>query len=272
MAVRVVGASGESLMFNEACRAIWGIPAGGTLPPWNQQKGWNAQIKRAVLIEEWPVARALSGIAAVPAETIHIQGFDGVLREVMQSAVPLLDESGALFGAVEVTEDVTRLMTPQDTARRRQEQLEAAFDAAHLSFWDWNLGTNHVTWSGPFEQLFTSPFNGSADQADDLLRRLHPDDAEQVRQAVEESRNQCTPFEQEFRVIYPTGTVHWISAKGRFTYRAGKAVRMTGVVTDITLRKIAEDDLRHAKDAAEQAEIGSRTISWRTSATSCARR
>jgi PAS domain S-box-containing protein len=253
VAVRVMGAGGESLVFNEACRAIWGIPAGAALPPRDHQKGWNPQMKRAVSVEEWPVARALRGEDKTPAQTIHIQGFDGVLREVMQSAVPLLDESGAVVGAVEVTEDVTRLVTAQDTARRRQEQLEAAFDAAHLSFWDWNLATNHITWSGPFEQIFISPFTGSSPQAEELFRRLHPEDAEQVQNAVKESKDQCTPFEQEFRVIYPQGTVHWISAKGRFAYRAGQAVRMTGVVTDITQRKIAEEQLRHAKDAAEQA-------------------
>ncbi|HEX4123130.1 MAG TPA: ATP-binding protein [Tepidisphaeraceae bacterium] len=251
IAVRVAGAGGESLMFNEACRAVWGIPTGAPLPPWNHQQGWDVQTRRPLAVDEWPVARALHGSPGVLSQMIQVQGFDGTTRQVLQSAVPLLDHAGSTIGAVEVTEDVTRLSAAQDVARRRQEQLEAAFDAAHLSFWDWNVATDHITWSGPFEQIFAP--GGSASPATQLARRLHPDDVEPMHRAIEESKNHRTPFEEECRVIYPRGAVHWIAAKGRFAYRSGQPVRMTGVVTDITARKQSEADLRQAKEAAEQA-------------------
>jgi PAS domain S-box-containing protein len=253
--VRLVGPppEGNTLLFNDACRSLWGIAAGKPLPSWHHQKGWNTIRTRRLQRDDWPLERALRGQQADLRQMLHIQCFDGSTRTVVQSAVPLLDNGGAIIGAVEVTEDVTPLLAAQDAARRRQEQLEAAFDAAHLSFWDWNLLTNRVTWSGPFEQLFGSATGAAHGLSEDLFQHVHSDDFDAVRRAIEQAREAQTTFEQEFRVRWRDQSLRWLSARGRFTYRGDQAVRMTGVVTDITARKTAEIELLRAKEAAEEA-------------------
>jgi diguanylate cyclase (GGDEF)-like protein len=75
---------------------------------------------------------------------------------------------------------------------------------------------------------------------------VHPDDRVGIEQAVETARDQGTPYQQRYRVIWPDGTLHWINGRGRFHYdRAGRAQRMTGVVADITELKFAEERLDH---------------------------
>jgi PAS domain S-box-containing protein len=260
VAVRVVGTAGKSLLFNEACRVLWGLSAGAPLPAWDHQTGWDPITHRRLAAEQWPVAQALKGQSPPLRQMIHAQGFDGHMRVVMQSAVPLLDEHGMISGAIEVTEDVSRLMSAQEAAQQRREQLEAAFDAAHLSFWDWNLATNKVIWSGPFEKLF-APGEGGGDgggetvgRSVDFLRRVHVEDAKGVQAAIADARRHRSTLEHEFRVVMSDNSIHWLSAKGRFTYHAnGLPLRMTGVVTDITARKTAELEVRRAKEAAEEA-------------------
>ena len=253
VAVRVVDATGQSLLLNEACRTVWGISPGAPTPPLDHQTGWDAQSRQRLMSNDWPLVQALHDITGTLRRMIHISGYDGKVRVVIQSAVPLVEKSGAVTGAIEVTEDVSPLILAQDTARRRKEQLEAAFDAARLGYWEWDAATDRVDWSGPFEQLFAAQGAESSGRPADFLNRVHPEDVTGVEEAVVRARDNRLPLEHEFRAIEPDGTVRWLLAKGRFTYRGDRPVAMTGVLTDVTARKSAEIELRKAKEAAEEA-------------------
>ena len=253
VAVRVVDTTGQSLLLNEACRAVWGIPSGAPTPPLNHQTGSDAQSRQRLMSDEWPISQAIHGSNTTLRRMIHITGYDGKVRVVIQSALPLLEESGTATGAIEVTEDVSPLISAQETARRRKEQLEAAFDAARLGFWEWDVAADRVDWSGPFEQLFASQGADSSGRPADFLRRVHLEDVSAVKEAIVLARDKRLPLEHEFRVIEPGGSVRWLLAKGRFAYRSDRPVAMAGVLTDVTARKLAEIELRKAKEAAEEA-------------------
>jgi signal transduction histidine kinase len=57
----------------------------------------------------------------------------------------------------------------------------------------------------------------------------------------------------EVRVLWPDGTIHWVHDRNTVTYRPDGTIWLDGVLTDITARKGAEEALRHAKEAAEEA-------------------
>ena len=53
----------------------------------------------------------------------------------------------------------------------------------------------------------------------------------------------------ENRILWPDGSVHWIGVEGRVKYdREGRAVRVIGVVADITDRKQAEEALWQSEE------------------------
>ena len=86
-------------------------------------------------------------------------------------------------------------------------------------------------------------------------------------------------FDSEFHLIWSDGTSHWIQAKGRaFRDNSGEPQRLMGLIMDITARKRADEELKAARQAAEQAKaapsrpIAPRTISWQCSATNSAPR
>jgi len=253
VAVRVLDAEARPLIHNQAVYSLWAIPSDMLMPSEDEFKGWNADTHQRLTPGAWPVSQVLAEGKPVIRQKVHIQDFKGQVKIVLQSAVPLLDEGGAVSGAVEVSEDATPLLTAQESAHRRQEQLEAAFDAAHLSFWDWDLETSRVTWSGPFEEVFSSAPDNSTGRGIDFLRRVHPDDVAAVEKAVAEARSGHSPLEMEFRVVLPDGNTQWLAAKGRFAYSHRRAVRMTGVVIDITARKSVEEEVIRAKERAEEA-------------------
>ena len=63
----------------------------------------------------------------------------------------------------------------------------------------------------------------------------------------------CCPYETEYRVVWPDGSVHWLAARGVFQYDAqGNALRLLGIHMDITDRKAAEEALRQVNVELER--------------------
>jgi PAS domain S-box-containing protein len=70
---------------------------------------------------------------------------------------------------------------------------------------------------------------------------LHPDDQPRVQHEISRCIVTCEDYKQEYRVVWPDGTVHWIEGRARIQCdERGKPICMTGVVQDITERKLIE--------------------------------
>ncbi|MBP5971394.1 response regulator [Brasilonema sp. CT11] len=131
--------------------------------------------------------------------------------------------------------------------RISEERLELAMEAAHLGTWDWNVPTNQVIWSKNHEKLFGLPSGSFLGSYEGFLSCVHPEDREQVSEAVTSAMNAKTNYKNEFRVLWSNGSVHWILGKGNFFYdHTGQLMRMIGVVLDITERKQREEELERA--------------------------
>ncbi len=81
----------------------------------------------------------------------------------------------------------------------------------------------------------------------------HPGDDLNVIQATIESAENLTPFEQEWRIIMPSGTVKWVRSAARPERQADGAILWDGVVIDISDRKKAELALQQQSLDLEQA-------------------
>ncbi|BCL36984.1 PAS domain S-box protein [Nostoc sp. MS1] len=138
-----------------------------------------------------------------------------------------------------------------------EERLRLALNAAHLGFWDWNILTKKVVWSENHELLFglvPGSFNGTYET---FLSCIHPEDKESVTQVINACLENKTEYYDEFRVVWPDKSAHWIAAKGKFFYGdQGQPVRMIGVCMDITQSKHLEENTRQlASQVQEQANV-----------------
>ena len=71
-----------------------------------------------------------------------------------------------------------------------------------------------------------------------------PDDREGVLADLE-SKETGQPFDHEYRIVRPDGSVRWIWDRGYpVRTEAGQVTRFVGVAIDITARKLAEEALR----------------------------
>lgn len=76
----------------------------------------------------------------------------------------------------------------------------------------------------------------------------HPDDQAAIAEAIAYSAQNLTPFEQEWRIILPSGTMKWIQSAARPERQADGATLWDGVVIDITNAKQAEASLAKERE------------------------
>lgn len=132
-----------------------------------------------------------------------------------------------------------------------EARMQLAQDAGGLAVFDWNLMSGRALWSEKFAELFHLP-SDAADRPFDpetVARYVHPDDKAALIDYYQSVVDGDAPFERDFRVLLPDGTIHWITARGKFIKGpSGRLERILCLSLDITERK--QSDLRNAQLAA----------------------
>jgi two-component system cell cycle sensor histidine kinase/response regulator CckA len=155
--------------------------------------------------------------------------------------------AGEIGGIVIFAETITEQKRVEQELQRRDESLRLAIAASNLGIWHWNIATGELTWSDLIFSMFGVP-QGTAVTYEQFVSTLHAEDRERVTTLIQAAVDGKTDYDTEYRCVWPDGSIHWISAKGRGAYDAqGRPVRMEGVVLDITPRKRLEEELRQAQ-------------------------
>ena len=131
--------------------------------------------------------------------------------------------------------------------RSARESLEIALEAAGMGSWDIDLLTGETRRTQRHDQIFGYPTGLAHWNVDTFLNHVEPKQRTSVKQAFEDALRAGT-LDLECSIDAADGVQRWIVAKGRVRYDdAGEAVRMTGVVSDVTDRKEADAQLAQAQ-------------------------
>jgi PAS domain S-box-containing protein len=140
--------------------------------------------------------------------------------------------------------------------RESEAKLEEAQHIAHVGYWQRDLVTNLLTWSGEsFRILGLSP--GESTVAFTRYRELiHPEDRQRVGAAVAEALSGGKRYDLEYRVVRPNGQVRIVHSQGKVMRdESGRPRRMFGIIQDVTERKRAEADLRESERRYREAQM-----------------
>lgn len=153
------------------------------------------------------------------------------------------DELGLLTDAF--NQMLTRIDEQDRALRESDERLNLALMSSGVGTWSWNVVDNSIIWDDYLHPLFGLTPNTFPGRFEDLLQLVHPDDRDHVKDVVAETLEKDAPYDTEYHVIWPDGTMRVLASRGK-VYRdpAGKPVRMAGVSWDVTEEKRAKEQLR----------------------------
>ncbi len=185
----------------------------------------------------------------------RIRTAQGEEKWVWEKGRGVYDESGRLVALEGFITDITELKRTEMALRESEDRLMMALDGGKLSVWDWDLASGKVIWEGWHERLFGVEIGAFEDTFDRLVLAVHSEDRAALLEKMEQARAVGEPFQQECRVIWPDGTIHWLGLTGVFRRdAAGTPVRMVGVAMDITERKEAEAERRMLEEKMQHAQ------------------
>ena len=143
--------------------------------------------------------------------------------------------------------DITEANLAAEALRASEERYSLAMEASEEGHFDWNVRTDDIFVSPHIKQVFGFPLDAEFRTRNDLTARIpyHPDDAPWlVTMARDTLAGSALAHEFEYRIVRG-GKTHWLQARWKiFRDAAGTAQRVVGVVTDVTERKRAEEELK----------------------------
>lgn len=183
---------------------------------------------------------------------------DGSSTWALTTKMPLHDETGAIVGTFGVSRDITELKTAELALRSSEERYERLLDSVSDYVYSVALkeGTAVSTQHGP-GCLAVTGYSPEEFHADPWLwhRIIHPEDRNAVTSNLTKASEGTTPFEIEHRILRKDGNTRWVRNKHvPLRDASGRIVAYDGLMTDITERKRAADELRTAQSQLMQLE------------------
>lgn len=163
------------------------------------------------------------------------------------ASVALVEVDGAV-SLVGFLSDLHALDALEEEILERDARLAFIERAASVGLWDWDLSTGAVRLSPELERICGLPAGTFGGRYGDFAALVHPDDLAQFERNRDEIAGGEGPFDVEFRLRRPDGTVRWVQARGAKSLLPGEAGRVVvGITADVTARKLAELALRESE-------------------------
>lgn len=128
------------------------------------------------------------------------------------------------------------LKQSEASLRQQEESLLLAQKLAQMGSWEWNLRDNSMWWSDEMYALFDYDKEQTTACLDRVLARVHADDLDTVRLAINTYLQQGQPLRFNHRIVQTDGTVRYLKVDFNQPHRDqdGTALIAVGIVHDIT--------------------------------------
>ncbi|HEY2341473.1 MAG TPA: ATP-binding protein [Chthoniobacteraceae bacterium] len=228
-----------------AVRILHGEPAShfepkivGALPPrydWRELKKWN--------IDEKLLPRGSTVLYRTPTLWQSYRGW------IVGSAAVILVQTMLIAALIA---NLLRRRRAERSLSASEARTALAAEAARLGVWELDIATGRMWVSEKAREIFDLEAGATVDLVT-LGKLVHPEDRAARSAAIEGAILGLREYEIEYRIVLSTGTVRWLSGRGRRMNDAhGRPTRLLGVSMDITDRKEAVSARERAEEEAQR--------------------
>lgn len=170
---------------------------------------------------------------------ITFEDFYGVWLEV--NAYPSEEGLAVLFRDISLRKETDLKI------REANERFNKVSEATADAIWDWDIVKDHFYRGKGFKNIFGNNYLREMKENDFWKDHFHKEDLPMLIQSIDDAikNPSVSRWELEYRVHHSSGKIKTVLDKGVIIRNTkGKATRMVGAITDISLRKEHEQELQ----------------------------
>lgn len=182
----------------------------------------------------------------------------------MAQIAPVKGKDGQVISYVGIKEDITEKLALEDLQHQMKEQLLRFSQQVPGAIYQYRVspdGSSSFPMASPgMAEIFELAPEELRGDASGMFQRIHPEDVEEVRRSTEKSRQELSPWTQQFRVLLPKKGLRWIRGMGSPQREEDGSTLWHGYLLDSTEEVEVREELRLSEErfrlAIEAADAG----------------
>jgi PAS domain S-box-containing protein len=142
----------------------------------------------------------------------------------------------------------------EEKLKQSEAYLSEAQQLSHTGSFGWRVATGEILWSEETFRIFQYD-RTTKPSVEFVLRRVHPDDADFVKQTIERAAQDGKDFDHEYRLVMPDGYVKYVHVVAHALKDESGGIEFVGSVMDVTEQHEAKTALEEAYDEIKKSQV-----------------
>ncbi|CAN1212101.1 hypothetical protein TUMEXPCC7403_17985 [Tumidithrix helvetica PCC 7403] len=178
------------------------------------------------------------------------QGSDAELLQQIANQLAIAIQQAQLY--TQVKDELADRIKIEAKLRKSEANLAKAEKLAHLGNWEYDLTTGKIIWSEELFRIWGRELALGEPTYAELLQMVHPSQREEFDTTVARAIQAGKSYEMDLQILHPDGSIRYICSRGTTILdENGRRIALFGATHDITERKLAEIELKLAKEELE---------------------